>query len=362
MGSLLLRKKGGRYSLLPCENMGGCLAHRPRLANVADNRKGVVVAIWPDEMMPVDEHGNRAECIMDGNATNNRMNFGRLYEHYINAASRDAVRRIRQRLGIEGEDRNIYKQLHQIEDQNPGLIDEMWNYVMGFYEICSPRNHTVFASGQYRNNRLVHLTHILKEGIMHLSMPTNNQPEPTNIVRLLEKKQQLDMDYRPLHAPVRYVGNSGIPCVTVAPVRIAPLYVMILEKTGDDWSAISSGKLQHHGVLAKISSGDKYAKPSRVTPVRAVGESELRIYISYCGPRLAADIMDKNNNPITHKHMVENILMADKPTAIEKIVDRNLIPFGGSKPLQIIHHIGMTGGWKFVYDAPIPISQPKAYQ
>lgn len=28
--------------------------------------KGVICAVWPDENMPIDDHGNRAELVIDG--------------------------------------------------------------------------------------------------------------------------------------------------------------------------------------------------------------------------------------------------------------------------------------------------------
>ncbi|AOY97675.1 hypothetical protein BKK79_37755 (plasmid) [Cupriavidus sp. USMAA2-4] len=76
--------------------------------------KGVIVEIWPDERMPVDANGVRAEAIMDGMATVNRMNFGRLYEHYINAASFGLAQEITRSLGIENTGRDLYKQLSRV--------------------------------------------------------------------------------------------------------------------------------------------------------------------------------------------------------------------------------------------------------
>lgn len=57
--------------------------------------------------MPVDANGVRAEAIMDGMATVNRMNFGRLYEHYINAASFGLAQEITRSLGIENTGRDL---------------------------------------------------------------------------------------------------------------------------------------------------------------------------------------------------------------------------------------------------------------
>lgn len=315
--------------------------------------KGVICEILPDDQMPMDAHGNRADAIMDGGATVSRMNYGRLYEHFFNAASRDLVRELTIGLGFQPTSKDVYKKLTALEEDNPALFEHAWNRLMGLYEIISPRQYAMFIGGRYENGRQgyrsQHLSRVIKHYLdknqgAHLFVPTDNEPEVTDIVR------NLQAFCPPLNEPVTYVGNSGRRVTTVNPVQIAPLYVMLLEKIADDWSACPSGKLQHFGVLSQLSAGDKYSKPTRTQPIRAMGESEVRIYGAYCGTEVTADMLDKNNNPFTHKYMLQQIYSADKPTAIKTIVDRSKVPMGGSKPLQLIKHIASAGGWKFVYE------------
>lgn len=324
--------------------------------------KGVICEILPDDQMPVDAHGNRADAIMDGGATVSRMNYGRLYEHFFNAASRDLVREITLGLGFDKQTKDLYKKLTALEENNPTLFEHVWNRLMGLYEIISPRQYAMFVEGRYEggraNYRSQHLSRVIKHYLeknqgAHLFVPTDNEPEITDIVR------NLQAFCPPLNGPVSYVGNSGRRVTTVNPVQIAPLYVMLLEKIADDWSACSSGKLQHFGVLSQLSAGDKYAKPTRTQPIRAMGESEVRIYDAYCGTEVTADLLDRNNNPFTHKYMLRQIYSTDKPTAIKTIVDRSQVPMGGSKPLQLIKHLASTGGWKFVYEPPRPNLPPQ---
>lgn len=320
--------------------------------------KGVICEILPDDQMPVDAHGNRADAIMDGGATVSRMNYGRLYEHFFNAASRDLVREIAIGLGFEKGEKDLFKKIARLEDENPALFEHAWNRLMGLYEIVSPRMYAIFVENRYESGRqgyrAQHLTKVVKHYLdkgqgAYLWIPTDNQPEITDIVR------NLQAFCPPLNGPVSYVGYSGRRVPTVNPVQVAPLYVMLLEKIADDWSACSSGKLQHFGVLSQLSAGDKYSKPTRTQPIRAMGESEVRIYAAYCGTEVTADLLDRNNNPFTHKYMLNQIFSTDKPTAIKSIVDRSKVPMGGSKPLQLIKHIASAGGWKFVYEPPRPI-------
>ena len=298
--------------------------------------------------MPVDEAGNVADVVMDPNSTIARMNLGRLYEQYINAASRDVRVKIMKDLGLVGNEKNLQKLL---EDMNEHLIEKSWSYLLGFYSIVSPKMYSWFISGEYIGSKHEHLACIIKRGIF-LYIPTDNEPESEDIIKELEK------NYRPVYGPVSYIGNSGRRVTTINPVRIGGLYMILLEKIADDWTAVSSGKLQHFGVLSQVTNSDKYSQPSRNQAIRALGESEIRIYVSYAGPEVTADILDRNNNPATHKEILKNILEAEQPTNIFSAVDRSKFPLGGSKPLTLVKHIGMCSGWKFVYKKHIPNYKP----
>jgi len=309
--------------------------------------KGVICKIMKRSEMPVDEAGNSADIIMDPNSTISRMNIGRLYEQYINAASRDVAKQIRFELGIEQGDKHAGRKIEEIEKVNPALVDKVWNYLMGYYAIVSPKQYGWFANKQYTKPRAEHLGKIVETHI-YLYMPPDNEPESVDIINELQKH------YRPTYGPVSYVGNSGKRVTTKNPVRVGSMYIILLEKIGDDWTAVSSGKLQHFGVLSQVTNTDKYATPTRNQAIRAWGESEVRIGVSYVGPEFVADMMDRNNNPATHRMILESILEADKPTAIRMAVDRNVIPLGGAKPLQLVKHIAETGGWRFVYRDYLP--------
>jgi hypothetical protein len=150
--------------------------------------------------------------------------------------------------------------------------------------------------------------------------------------------------YKPTYGPVSYVGNSGRRVTTKKPVRIASVYMILLEKVGDDWNAVASGKLQHHGVLAQLGRSDKYLNPARTNPVRAAGEAEIRIFLANLHSLGVAEIMDWNNNPQTHRVIVDGYLSASQPSNIERMIDRNMFPLGGSKPLMIIRHMLETAG------------------
>ena len=291
--------------------------------------------------MPVDKDGNRADMIMDGNSTVNRMNVGRLYEQYINGASRDVAKKIRLDLGIKHKDIHSKTKVENIFYENPTLFNSAYNYLLGYYKIISEKMFTWMNNASDRE-KIDHMASIIRDHI-YLYMPPDIETEYTEIVKNLEKH------YPQTYGPVSYIGNSGVRVTTKDPVRIASMYIILLEKTGDDWASVASGKLQHFGILSQLTKQDKYSQPTRMQPVRAIGESEARIFVSYTGPEAMAEIMDRNNTPGTHREIVSNILKAENPTAIKSVIDRTKFPYGGSKPLNIVNHFLLCAGVRFVY-------------
>ena len=213
---------------------------------------------------------------------------------------------------------------------------------MGYYHITSPRM-CKWLSDAPDQAKLEHMTSVVKTNI-YLYMPPENEPEFVDIVK------QLEIQYPPTYGKVSYIGNSGERVTTVDNVRIGSVYIILLEKTGDDWASVSSGKLQHFGILSQLTKNDKYSQPTRMQPVRAIGESEARIFVSYSGQKAMGEIMDRNNTPSTHKEIVKQILDADKPTDIKSIIDRQKFPLGGSKPLNIVNHTLLCAGMRFVFN------------
>ena len=281
------------------------------------------------EEMPVDADGNRADIIMDPNATISRMNLGRLYEQYFNGASRDVVKRISQVL-----------QPSTVMTAPQEVIDQQFEYLTQYYACYSTRMESWFRNNPIDKRQ--HLKKILHDGI-YLYMPPDNEKEVRGIVKELEEK------FPQTYGPVTYVGNSGKRVTTKNPVRIGSLYIMLLEKTGDDWTAVSSGMLQHFGVLAPIPKSLRHAKPSRTQAIRAIGETEARIYASYVGPETTVDILDRNNSVTSHEAVVDSILDAPFPTNIDNAIDRTKVPLGNSRPLQIVKHILQCAGIQFYY-------------
>lgn len=260
---------------------------------------------------------------MDGESTTKRMNIGRMYEHRFNAHSRQLSHEIRD-------------QLHR-EEFSQEAIDHCWKRLLRYYELLSPKQY----EHSLHIDSFEHLKEISRNGI-YLFLPTDNPVDYSEVALALQKEFPLNI------GPVTYIGRSGVQCTTINDVLIGEMYVMLLEKTGNDWSGVSSSKLQHFGVPAKLTNSDKYSAPGRAQPIRFIGESEGRLMVSFADPEVTADIIDQSNNPAVHKEIVKNILTADKPSRIDEIIDRDKFPVGKGRPLTFIRHMLQCQGVNIV--------------
>lgn len=299
--------------------------------------KGVIVKLLKPEQMPVDDDGNRADVICDPNSTISRMNLSRLYEQYINSCSRDVRKKIRATLGLV-EKQKINKV--ELQSYAPEVLESIWEYLEGYYEILSPkRMYEQFALNLKGDELIEHLLTCINEWI-YIYFPPDNETEDIEVVKALEAY------VAPTFTQVSYIGNSGKRVRTKEKIRIGSMYFLLLEKTGDDWTAVSSARLQNYGVLSQITNADKYSYPTRQQAIRAFGEAEVRILRSYTPTSTTAEIMDRNNNPQAHMEVLKSILEADNPMLIDEAVDRSKVPINGSKPLKLFKHFAYTSGWR----------------
>lgn len=270
--------------------------------------------------MPVDADGNRAELIMDGVSTIKRMNVSRLIEQYLNAASRDVTKRL------------------QNMDPAKSTLEDYENILLSYYRMVNPEMVELVTDDEGRLKK-DHLDHVLKDGI-YLWTPTNNERESMDIIRDIHKH------FKPTFGPIQYRGMSGNIVTTKKDILIGSMYIILLEKTGRNWAGVSSSKLSHFGVPAKISSSDKHAMPGRMQPIR-FGESEARAYIAFVGGEHTAELFDRTNNPVKRKVIQENILRADKPTNIPEVVNRKQYPSGHGRIHSLVRHFGECAGWRY---------------
>lgn len=316
--------------------------------------KGVICYIARPDEMPIDSKGRRADFIVDAGSSISRMNLGRDYEPYFNAAAEDDRDRIIAMLEINPAENTLSLQLTLEEmeaKQDPRLL-AAWTHALEFLQIVSPMNmFPILTSPDFEGTKAGYLHSIIKEGFQ-LWAPTDAQTDYVEAVCALEEMP----NHRPHYDVVHYRGYSGQLTKTRNKFRISRQTMIMLEKIGDDWMAVGSGQRQHFGILAPITNLTKHNRPTRVNTVKNLGETEKRILDAYMGADATADLADRSNNPDTAKLVVEGIISADQPTNIPLLVDRKIHPYGGSKPLMLVKHMLSTSGSKFMYQ---PYKDPR---
>lgn len=301
--------------------------------------------------MPIDQNGNRAELVIYGGSTHRRSNYGRLYEHFLNATSRDLLMRHRASCGWDPHLRPTTQQLLQLK-QKPELVEDIWQSLMRYYRITTPKQYALLKDDpdHYRHvAEILHDKDYKRPGI-------NLWTPPDNPVDLIEMGQTIrDGEFRPHLGPVTYVDTAGIRRTTNENVLIGDLQFITLEKIGEDWSGVASAKRQHFGLPAKVTNADKYSTPGKERTVRTLGESETRSTISTAGPWFTNEMLDLTHNPESHSYAIQNILTAEEPTNIDVIVDRNVVPYGGSRSVMLVNHLLECRGLRFKYHPDKPV-------
>lgn len=288
--------------------------------------------------MPVDQWGNKVDVVIFGGSTMRRSNYGRLYEQGFGAAARDLIQRLRLEKGLDAHLTPTELQLQEV------LRDKEWvqyafEELTGLYAIIAPAMNRILLKDP---DAAGHVYHCLRDQF-YLYMPVDEQisfMETTN--KLFASK------YRPNMGPVTYRDDAGKMVTTVNNVLTGSLYIILLEKIGEDWSSVASVKTQPFGLPAKLNNSDRSSTPGRETSIRSYGESETRSYNSVVGEEATNEIIDQTNNPLAHAAVVRSILKAVAPSNIDRAVDRTEVPYGGSRPVVFFHHLLMTRGLKLV--------------
>lgn len=288
--------------------------------------KSVTVAIKPDHEMPVDKMGNVTDIIVADKSTISRLIKGKLHEHYIGASRRDTTHRVRDM---------VAKYNGNIPDE---VYEEVFEYLLGFYKIVSPTFYEKI--GRFKPDIKRHVDAVVKRGIF-VHLPTDNPVSYMDVARLLRKY------YPACNGKLTFVDYFGNTVETANDIIIGQIYYVLLEKVANDYSAVSSAKLQHFGLPSKPSGESKYSEPIKMTPVR-FGESEYRLFVATAGGRNTAELADRSNNISVHENTLQNLLNAAQPSNVYNLVDRKTFPIGQGFLQRVIHHEFKCLGLKMV--------------
>lgn len=285
--------------------------------------KGVICAVVPDEQMPVNEIGVRADIIMDDKSPYKRTIMGKHQEIYINAAL----------------DKLVYDVKHMVADGKPESYEKAYDHVLGFYKIVSPPYYQLFLENKI--DKVRHINELIN-GNDTIWLPADNPVDYMEVVGLL--KQYYPAVYGKVKFKSRY---SDEEITSKSDILIGGSYVILLDKIATENAAVSSARTQHFGVPSKLNKNNKHHTPAREQPTKTIAEDESRLLGAVVGGEVTADLLDQTNNPLVHKTVLQSIYSTDKPSALESLVDRVLQPTGHGNIQNMVNNVLQCAGIQF---------------
>lgn len=268
--------------------------------------KGVFSTVWPDDWMPTDEFGIRADIIRSPNTVGSRSNPGQLYEQsYLRMASL-VHRRLVQ--GLYGEGLQAYKKCIEF------ISDVHTNYA------------TELASLHYTKElKLSFLEAIKREGFYFIIPPACVDSTLDRVNAMMAK-----WEYVKTRVTYKYETNGRVRTFkTVQPITIGEIYIYLLGKIPKH--QLSAHQMTHtNQINIPIKTSDKSIDMqynTKATPIR-FGEDEMRLI----SMMRRVDEVDVEPNDETARFMLMRagcakaaellghmLLTEPKPTAISEI-------------------------------------------
>ena len=304
--------------------------------------KGVVVKVVPDDHMPIDHTGMRAEISFDSGATLARMNLGRVFEQFDNRLSIDTKKAVCLMFGVDGV-KDIKRIREAVLNSPKELIINAHEHIMGLFDIIAKTQAKEYRQMTF-DDKVEYLIAVMSTELYIFKKVGEEKNQTKTCQDIQKSKYALDV------RPVELTSETGKKGMSLNDILISPLHIYLLEKTTDTWLAVASSKVQTHGLLAGPSKSDKTDTPYNLNPQKSLGETEIRVIESYGGPELLAELLDRNTSLETHSDIYRSILEAgEKSSDIDNLVDRNVNPYGGNRPLGIFNSMLNGVGLKTQY-------------
>jgi hypothetical protein len=260
--------------------------------------KGVVSCIKPDNEMPVDAEGFRADIIIDPVSVFNRMNPGQWFEQFINRGNELLKRRVTEVVNSTGDYEQAWKMMIEwANDINPNYANLLENT---------------------HNTPMLHrdlVNDTIKQGFFMQISPFQDNIDQDLILRLSDKYN--------IHAsPVSYVvtdcdGNKR-QVVTKEPVLIGEMYTFLLYKI-PHLRACGIGYINNFRTPVKSKDKINTLSPYPIAAIR-FGEDEMRNLVATAGGATTARIIGTyaNNKEAVDK-LAWMLLTSPNPARIQDI-------------------------------------------
>lgn len=286
-----------------------------------DGSKGVVAAIWPDEWMPVDAWGFRADIIINSNSIANRMNISQLFEQFFNRLS-DLVIIDTMHLDTQAAYKRIIEYLTDFDEDYGKLVLSQTDY------------QQELAVKEWR-----------QAGI-NLNVPCTKKHFGKAHTKYMAEKYNYRVS--PLTYTYPLADGKTKTVITNKAECIGSKYMFLINKVPYT-NAIELGYVSQLMLPVK----NKYAKYRSIsqTAIR-FGEDEFRNWLIGVKASIAARILNvSGNSPNDAKEIFYRGLTDDYPSNLRALPYSNEEIANRSVPLRLVNHILGAAGINITKDA-----------
>lgn len=290
----------------------------------------MVGRIYPDDAMPVDGYGIRADIWVDMNSPVSRNNPGQLYETGINRIS-EFVRRETERV-------------YEIKG-----LDSAFETLMDWYHDVNPNYEKLIREADVTSKDR---KQTVEEAIQHsprIWIPPflqNLTPSEDDFWNALVNINKWAEKWGVKSTPIRYKSLQGDGTwkefVTESHFAIGSKYVLHLHKIPEIF-APGPAAVNHIGIPTKSTFEAKHF-PVTTNPYR-YGEDELRVMAMDTDIREVVRFQNLlSNSPTGVTKTIQSILLSEHPTRIKRIPISNGELLRTSAVLNLFHNVTATLG------------------
>ncbi len=310
--------------------------------------KGVICDIAPRSTMPMDKDGVYADIIIYHGSVVNRLTPSSYYEQYIMSVLRKMTKELRIYFLGSGDIPKYLLQCRNAIIEKKESDTEGFNNIIEYlaqgYKVTSHPVYDAFIHALTTDSDGV-IDHIaealyLNIAIMHTTDYLSHRPL-LDIVCDTEKTS-----YAPTYDKIWVINKKGERVLTKNKIRIGPIYMLVINKRGDELSSTNTIRQNTYGVAGNSDSSDSDLSLFSMSNITSSGRMETPFLFSLIGPEASNEYHDMMSNPSSIAHITMNQL--EDTIGKEMVVNRKVVPHGDSRPLKIIRHFLHGVGIKIV--------------
>ncbi len=277
--------------------------------------KGVVI-VKPDNEMPIDDQGFRADIVIDPVSVLKRTNIIQLYEQYINRVCKWFAMNL-DRLGNS-------------EQQFAGIVELLNDINPEYAKLISEEHPTELLRARFAEH--------CKNDTINVCIPPGMNNLTKDMVRLLRNKYQTPI------SPIEFIidtstGKKKIRTKTSVP--IGSKYIYLLSKYP---KPMAPGYGYVNTCHMPVSCRDKNEVPISTTPIR-FGESESRIFATTVDISTVLRLKNLFSGARSGPRLMINALMAEShPSQLKRVDVSSEALYDDNPSIRIAHHLFCTAG------------------